>query len=185
MNGSAMRPDPEVTIAVATAADALGMADVHYAAWLATYPNAEHGITVEDVQHRLRNYKAPERMADRQSRLENPPDGHTTLVAKIAGAVVGFCHVIKHADANQLAAIYIHPDQHGKGIGTALWRASHPYLWVDKPTYVMVATYNRKAIAFYEGLGFTDTGERLQEERFRLKSGSIIPELKMQRPPGF
>jgi hypothetical protein len=44
---------------------------------------------------------------------------------------------------------------------------------------VEVATYNSNAIAFYKKLGFIETGRRFTNEKTRMKSGSIIPEMEM------
>ena len=44
---------------------------------------------------------------------------------------------------------------------------------------VQVATYNTKAIEFYKKLGFKETGKNFSDERFRMKSGSIIPETEL------
>jgi ribosomal protein S18 acetylase RimI-like enzyme len=46
---------------------------------------------------------------------------------------------------------------------------------------VEVATYNANAIRFYEGLGFVDTGKRMSDPKFTMKSGAIIPEMEMRR----
>ena len=42
-----------------------------------------------------------------------------------------------------------------------------------------MATYNQKAIDFYKKLGFEETGKNFSQERFRMKSGSIIPETEL------
>lgn len=55
------------------------------------------------------------------------------------------------------------------------------YLDPAKNIIVQVATYNTNAIAFYERFGFVDTGKRWSDERFRMKSGAVIPELEMLR----
>ena len=50
----------------------------------------------------------------------------------------------------------------------------------DKDITVEVATFNKGAIAFYERLGFIDTGRRFAKERFKMPvSGALIPEMEM------
>jgi ribosomal protein S18 acetylase RimI-like enzyme len=170
-----------ITIAPAVPDDVVGMQEVFYQGWLATYPNAEHGITVDDIEDRYRGRHAEERLAKRREGIINPPAGETTLIAKRDEKVVGVCRVFKHPDRNQLYAIYVLPEYHGQGIGTAMWNAAQQYLDLAKPTIVEVATYNANAITFYEGLGFVDTGKRMSDPKFTMKSGSIIPEMEMRR----
>ena len=55
----------------------------------------------------------------------------------------------KQPDRNQLYAIYVLPEYHGRGIGTAMWQAAQQYLNSNKHTLVEVAIYNTTAIKFY------------------------------------
>lgn len=170
-----------IDITIATPADVEGMQEVFYRGWLATYPNVEHGITVDDIEDRYKDRLSSEKLAQRREQAANPLEGQTTLVAKKGGKVVGLCRVSKHSDRNQLYAIYILPEYHGQGIGTAMWNAAEQYLDPAKHTVVEVATYNAKAIKFYEGLGFVDTGKRMSDPKFAMKSGAVIPEMEMRR----
>jgi ribosomal protein S18 acetylase RimI-like enzyme len=170
-----------LTIAPVAPDDIVGMQDVFYRGWLATYPNAEHGITVDDIEDRYKDRLSEEKLRTRRGQIANPPEGKTTLIARKGGKVVGVCRVTKHADRNQLYAIYVLPKYHGQGIGTAMWNAAQQYLDPAKHTIVEVATYNANAIKFYEGLGFVDTGKRMSNPKFTMKSGAIIPEMEMRR----
>jgi hypothetical protein len=38
-----------------------------------------------------------------------------------------------------------------------------------------------KAIKFYAGLGFVDTGRRMSNPKFKMQSGAVIPEMEMRR----
>lgn len=171
----------EVEVVCATPHDVWGMQDVFYRGWLTTYPNAEHGITVDDIEDWYKDRYAEDKLQKRREQMANPPEGQTTLVAKEGDKVVGVCRATKHTDRNQLYAIYVLPEYHGRGIGTAMWQAAQRYLDPTLHTMVEVAIYNAKAIKFYEGLGFVDTGRRMRDPRFTLKSGSIIPEMEMRR----
>jgi ribosomal protein S18 acetylase RimI-like enzyme len=171
----------QIDISKATPDDVLGMQEVFYRGWLATYPNAGHGITVEDIEDRLKDRNLEERLAKRREQAANPPPGETTLVAKWDRKVVGVCRVIQHPDKNQLQAIYVLPEVHGRGVGTKLWQEGQQHLDPHKPTFVEVATYNEQAIGFYKTLGFADTGRRMSNPRFTMKSGAVIPELEMKR----
>ncbi len=170
-----------VAISVATPDDVLGIQEVFIQGWVATYPNAEHGITVDDIKEWFTDRDLRGNLQKRKERLANPVNGQTTLVAKAGGRVVGVCRVMKHSDRNHLESIYVLPEYHGRGIGTAMWNSAQQYLDSTKHTIVEVATYNDKAIQFYGGLGFVDTGMRILDPRFTMKSGAVIPEMEMRR----
>jgi RimJ/RimL family protein N-acetyltransferase len=44
-----------------------------------------------------------------------------------------------------------------------------------------VASYNQKAISFYEKFGFKKTGKSVIEDVARFPSGATIPEIEMVR----
>ncbi len=168
-------------VVVASPDDVRGMQEVFYRTWLATYPNKEHGITEDDIEDRYKDRLSEEKLAQRREQIAHPPEGQTTLVARTDDLVVGVCRVMKHSDRNQLYTIYVLPEYHGQGIGSAMWTEAQKYLDSTKPTIVQVATYNTNAIKFYERLGFVDTGKRFSDQKFIMKSGAVIPEMEMIR----
>ncbi|MEY2664839.1 MAG: hypothetical protein RIT04_647 [Candidatus Parcubacteria bacterium] len=168
----------KIQITSATREDLPGMQEVFYRSWLATYPNEELGITTEDIEDRFKDSFTEECFAKRWERIQNAKNEELFL-AKIDGVVIGVCRVVKHTDRNQLQAIYILPEYKGKGIGTLLWDEVKKVIDPNLDTVVEVATYNTPAIAFYAKLGFEDTGRRFTDERFKLKSGAVIPEMEM------
>lgn len=172
---------PVIEISAATPDDAEGINEVMYEAWLATYPNEEAGITADDIEDRFKDRRTEERMQQSRERLTNILENERRILAKIQGRVVGVSRVTKEEDRNELRSLYVHPEFQGKGVGTALWKAAHAFLDAQKDTFLEVAEYNERAIGFYRGLGFEDTGKRILEERFRMKSGAIIPEMEMRR----
>src|SRR5438874_2029864 len=151
-----MRKGTEITVAPATPDDVVAIQEVIYQGWLATYPNAEHGITVDDVEDRFKDRYAEEKIANGRLQIANSPDGQIILVAKDRDKIVGVCRATKHPDRNQLYAIYVLPEYHGRGIGTGMWQAAQQYFDSNSHTMVEVAIYNTKAIKFYGGLGFAD-----------------------------
>ena len=68
-----MRKGTEITIAPATPDDVIGMQEVFYQGWLATYPNAEHGITLDDIEDRYKDRYAEDKIAQGASRWPIPP----------------------------------------------------------------------------------------------------------------
>jgi ribosomal protein S18 acetylase RimI-like enzyme len=148
-------------------------------AWLGAYPNEDVGVTAEDIEHSFRDHFTPEGIARSQERLRTVSGNELRMVAVMDGRVVGVGRIIRETESNHLQTLYVHPDYQGKGIGTALWEAMRSFLDPRKDTVLEVATYNEQAIRFYERLGFRDTGERIEDERFRMQSGAIVPELRM------
>lgn len=170
----------EICISPATSYDVTGIVEVFYKTWLATYPNKEAGITIEDIEDRYKNAFTPEFLKMRREQIENPKEGTVNLVAKIGNNVVGICVLTEHADKNQLQAIYILPEYQRRGIGKLFWEEVKKICNPRKDIIVHVATYNTPAIEFYKKIGFSDTGKRMTEERFKMKSGAMIPEMEMR-----
>lgn len=169
-----------IKIVQPTLEDARGTIEVQYKAWLSTYPNEKLGITVDDIEYRYKDAFSSERLKKREKIITDPEQNEKYIVAKDGDKVVGMCYAVIHEDKNQLQAIYLLPEYQGKGIGTMLWNAILPFFDKAKDIYVEVADYNEKAINFYKKLGFVDTGKRFSDERFRMKSGAILPEMEMR-----
>lgn len=168
-----------IHIDLAKPEDVLGIQEVFYKSWLETYPNEEYGITVDDVEDRFKDGLNKEKLLKRAEQIANLPESEKMFVAKEGDKIIGVCRAILRPEGNQLQAIYIMPEYQGQGIGKKLWEKAQEFFDKQKDTIVQVATYNTKAIEFYEKLGFEDDGKRFEDERFRMKSGSIIPEMEM------
>ncbi|MEV5102236.1 GNAT family N-acetyltransferase [Streptomyces massasporeus] len=166
-----------------TLADCEGVAEVRVGGWRSAYrglvPQSYlDGLSVEeDAQWRRRH------LAQGDGRVVN-------LVAEgTGGEIVGWaCHgpyrdgEVLTEDA-ELYAIYVHPDQVGRGVGRALLTESvarcraaghgRLLLWVLKE--------NDRARRFYERAGFRADGA---EEPFEV-DGVAVPEVRYTRPlPG-
>jgi len=169
-----------IVISVASdPSDARAMQEVYYKAWLETYPNRGAGITREDIVESWKEAFTEERLKKAEQRIVNQDNNETLIFAKDGSRLVGVARIVRHEEKNELQSIYVLPEYHGQGIGTKLWESLRKYSTPSQKTTVSVATYNLKAINFYKKLGFIDTGRRFTEERFRFKSGSIIPEMEM------
>jgi ribosomal protein S18 acetylase RimI-like enzyme len=169
-----------IIIAPAMGADAEGISEASYETWLATYPNEEAGISREDIEEQMKNRRSPEEIEKTRSKiLENNPNARM-WVARENEKVVGFASLKKEPEFNQLKSIYILPSHQGKGIGQKLWAEILNDVGDDhKKMVVHVATYNTQAIEFYKKLGFRETGKQFSDERFRMKSGAVIPETEL------
>lgn len=169
----------EIQITDARPEDAEGINNVYYKTWLDTYPNKEVGITVDDVEDSFKDSFTEDHLNQVRERIINNPESTKRLVAKEGDLVVGVCVAVRNEDNNQLRTIYVLPEFQGKGIGRKLWDEVKSIFDPTKDTIVHVATYNTKTVEFYKSLGFEDTGKRFTDEKFRMKSGSILPQMEM------
>ncbi len=170
---------PEIEITAPAPGDGKGMQEVFYRTWLATYPNEEAGITAEDIEYRFKDRLSEEKIASVEKRMLNPVEGETLFLAKSEGRVVGVCRIVKGDEANRLQAIYVLPEFQGEGVGKKLWEEAKKHFDPEKDSTVQAVTYNANAIKFYEGLGFVDTGKRIEDER--MESGAVMTILEMRR----
>ncbi|MDB5258088.1 MAG: N-acetyltransferase, partial [Chitinophagaceae bacterium] len=169
----------EIIIAPAIPEDAEVIQKVFYDTWLATYPNEEFNITVEDLEYRHRNIFIPENIEERKRSIREMKDNELFLTAKVSGEIVGVGYFKIEPARNKLQAMYVLPGYQGKGIGKMFWGKVKSFFDSEKDIYVEVVEYNTKAINFYKSLGFKDTGKRFSEERFRMRNGAIFPEMEM------
>ncbi len=171
----------EIKILDAVPDDALGITNVFYKAWLATYPNAEKGITVEDIEDSYKDDFSVGKIDSLKELIRSLPENKKRLVAKKGDLIVGACTVIKNDTYNHLRTLYILPEFQNKGIGTKLWNNAQEFLDPKKDTIVQVADYTDDAIRFYKKLGFVDTGKRTPQESGSFKSGATIIDMEMVR----
>lgn len=160
--------------------DARATIEVQYKTWLDTYPNEKVGITIDDIEDRYKNAFDVEKIKRREQIIVNPEPNEKFIIAKDKDKVVGVCFGMISDDKNQLQMIYVLPEYQGKGIGMMLWKSILSFFDKSKDVYVELADYNEKAISFYKKIGFIDTGKRFSDERFRMKSGSILTEMEMK-----
>ncbi|MBT8206888.1 MAG: GNAT family N-acetyltransferase [Acidimicrobiia bacterium] len=89
-----------------------------------------------------------------------------TTISEIDGVLVGFMSLI----GNEVGAIFVDPDQHGRGVGRALMDAArdrHPVLELN------VFEANAVGRRFYDRYGFVVVGRHLNE-------ATGHPELRMR-----
>jgi GNAT superfamily N-acetyltransferase len=172
------------TVTRAKSSDVDAIVAVQAAAWLATYPSATHGVTAADVQLRLAGASG-ERTAWRVARLRaalaSPSDRDVYHVARTSDAVIGYGHArVDAAGVHRLSALYVHPAAQGVGVGFALaQRALDRH--GDHPVHVVVVTYNRRAVEFYERLGFRVTGP-IEDLNGRASGFVELPLVELVRP---
>lgn len=101
-----------------------------------------------------------------------------TLIAMDGKKVVGFISYGNYRDetiqASEIIALYVLKDYYGKGVSKQLMHAAFVALDQFSEIYLWVLKDNKRAIAFYQKMGFTFDGK----EQI-LKLGKPVKELRM------
>ena len=101
-----------------------------------------------------------------------------TLIAMDGKKVVGFISYGNYRDetiqAGEIIALYVLKDYYGKGVSKQLMDAAFVALDQFSEIYLWVLKDNKRAIAFYQKMGFTFDG---QEKILEL--GKSVKELRM------
>ncbi len=168
-----------INVQKAVPEDAYEITKVLYEAWLDTYPNKEYKITVDDVEYKFKDSFNKENLENRASKIKNYSNKEEMLIAKENGKVVGLVKIKKEEKKNEIEAIYVLPENQRKGVGAMLWDEAQKYFDEDFDNVVNVAVYNKKAINFYKKIGFQETVVVWNDEKFKMKSGSIIPQTRL------
>lgn len=174
-----MTSSAKITIRKSRPSDALESTKLFYETWLDTYPNKKAGIKVSDVKDHFKNSLTLEGVEKQKAKIRSCPDNFKRLVAVCENKIVGACNIVIDKKYNELKAIYILPEYQRLGIGRRFWQRAMKFFDPNKNIIVELADYNIKALSFYKSLGFVDTGERFKQEIHQLKSGAIIPEMRM------
>ncbi len=168
------------TIATATVADAADINRIQAETWLATYPNAELGITLEDITSL--GLGSAERQQKWEKNLSNFDELSKGWVARDErGVSVGFCTVTKKDGRHLVRAMYVLPQAQHQGVGQQLLSVALEWLGIDKEIQLDVAAYNQPAIAFYEKNGFKKVEGVEPSIQVVFPSGRKLPEIVMRR----
>ena len=142
-----------------------GKSLVHWQTWREAYDNllpAEYQETMTLDRCRFFSQKYPE----------------NTLIAMDGKKVIGFISYGNFCDeaiqAGEIIALYVLKDYYGKGVSKQLMHAAFAALDQFSEIYLWVLKDNKRAIAFYQKMGFTFDG---QEQI--LKLGKPVKELRM------
>ena len=142
-----------------------GKSLVHWQTWREAYDDllpAEFQETMTLDRCRFFSQKYPE----------------NTLIAMDGKKVVGFISYGNFCDeaiqAGEIIALYVLKDYYGKGVSKQLMHAAFVALDQFSEIYLWVLKDNKRAIAFYQKMGFTFDGQ----EKI-LKLGKPVKELRM------
>lgn len=170
----------QIVIRPATISDATRIAEINYKTWLATYVNEELGLTAEY----LRDRKPPNqsRIAKTQEKLQNAK--LPCWVAEVDGEVIGYSMPwVDDQGRNRLGGLYILPGFHGRGIGSTLIKKTIANYPAEEKVYLETATYNEKAIRFYQKHGFVINEEKGAYQH-SLDDNHSMPVYEMYLPEG-
>jgi ribosomal protein S18 acetylase RimI-like enzyme len=173
-----------VTIERAVPENAETICDIRDRAWLGAYPNAELGITVDDVRLMAQGPNGeyvPRRIAYLKEQLSKEDGtGETTFVAKVDGEVIGYIDPrIDEQNHRRVGAIYVAPEAQGKGIGGKLMNQVLDWYGRDQDVYLEVISYNQNAINFYKRFGFVQTDTVVPPEEGRPSYLKTLPQIEM------
>lgn len=159
----------QVGIERAVPEDAETICDIRDRAWLDAYPNAELGITLEQITLNAKGRGGefvPRRIAYLKNQLaKDDGRGLTTYVAKVDSKVVGYVDPrIDERGRRRIGAIYVVPEAQGIGAGGKLLRQALNVLGRGQDIYIEVVSYNQNAIDFYKHFGFEKTDAEVAED---------------------
>jgi len=156
--------------------DERAIAFIQKQTWLETYPNQEHNITKADVL--LKDFDSQEKLEKWQKVIkENGSGDFYFCIAKDGDKIIGYCQTAKGQDYNELKMLYILPEYQRRGVGKKLSDKAINWLGQEKEIILEVASYNQKAINFYEKYGFVKIGAGKSVE---FPNGKKIPTIRLK-----
>jgi ribosomal protein S18 acetylase RimI-like enzyme len=164
--------------------DAEVICDIRDRAWLKAYPNAELGITAEDIRINAQGRDGefvPRRVAYLKEQFaKDDGTGLTTFVAKVDNKVVGYVDPrVDEQNHRRIGAIYVAPEAQGMGVGGKLMRQVLDLYGRDQDIFLEVVSYNQNAIDFYKRFGFEQTDAVVPEEEGRPDYLKTLPQVEM------
>lgn len=160
----------------ATLNDVEAIRHMHAQSWIETYPNDAEGITHEWVREETDKWLTPTALERSRTYFNEvfSTNEHFYRVVVENGSVVGLVHAHTENGHKHLGALYLLRNQQGTGLAQKLMELVD--LWVGEEYIDLeVASYNTRAIRFYEKYGFRATDKR--HELFKGK----IPIVTMER----
>lgn len=149
-------------------------------AWLELYPNAEYGITREDIA--TIDWTNPVELEKRRKEIEKGGDlVHVWVIKNSKDEVVGFCKARRYPDSHgEIRGMYVIKELQGQGLGKLLMQKAFDWLG-NVEIKLKVVKYNTNAIEFYKKMGFKEIGKLAAYDGTLLPSGKDIPRIEMVR----
>lgn len=176
-----IQDDNLIVIERAKPEDAEAVAEVQRITWQATYPNAEAGITEEDIRLRTEGEhgeRIPKNIENWRRHIEASDGSIAVFVARYCGKVVGMTAPGFIEGRRRIGALYVLPDMQGKGIGSGLLKKALEWHGGEEDVWLNAASYNTKAINFYKRFGFEQT-DAVVIDNGNVYGDKRIPEIEM------
>ena len=146
---------------------------------VATYENAELGISSEQIEERF-NKRTPEERHDRLEQRIADNNNQAYVACDSSGKIIGMVAPrIEDDGTRRIGALYVDRDWQGKGLSHELMQKALTLHEADKnDVELYVVSYNNRAKAFYRKWGFEEI------EGSDALFDDLIPEIKMIRKAG-
>lgn len=153
--------------------------DLMRESWIATYPNEEYGISIEDI---LPAFEMTEEEEKRRKEcfVSNPP-GPGYWVVRNENEVCGYIRVkILDDGRGKISGLYVHPKYFGKGVAQILMETALDFVQNCDEFYVECTAHNDRATRFYEKYGFK-VDSNINTPNFKLSTGKEMPERTLRK----
>lgn len=140
------------------------------------------GWSEQEIGNHFPPEKTEKTVGGLEKSIANFTDNNILFVAKGDDRVVGCCFAEKHEDKNTIEALYVLPEFQGTGLAKELFDKSYDLLDKNKDTYLDVFSLNSRGIGFYKKQGFSPTGKKTFDERFKGGDGQLLEITEMIHP---
>lgn len=156
MFGKHMVKLAQPVIREATTDDVYAIRAFHAQSWLDTYPNDNAGVPEEWVREKWQDWDKEDKLAESRQRVEEFLADKNQLyqVAVVGSEVVALLHASRHAEGQDLGALYVAKPYQGSGLAQKLMQIANDFWDSDRPVELAVVDYNNRAKRFYEKQGF-------------------------------
>lgn len=140
----------------ATPDDVYAIRAFHAQSWLDTYPNDNAGVPEDWVREKWQDWNTEAKLTESRNLIEGFLADKDQLyqVAAVGSEVVALLHASRHAEGQDLGALYVAKPYQGTGLAQKLMQIADAFWDSNRPVELAVVDYNDRAKRFYEKQGF-------------------------------